>query len=190
MLHSDRAREDNRVGNNDLPPLLRGDDRCTRLDVIDRAFYAGDADEIADAKWLLKEQQNAGEKVLQNILEGESDGDAADAQDFDQVGCLEGRSDHGQSDEKAEYHDTGVNQAAEEQCNSLMLATLNRDSAHERPAKRGDDKEHEKNNAADDKVGNQRDALIDEANAGVPGVGEIDVHAVLPCLKGNVRAAS
>src|SRR5262245_25670675 len=77
MFHGDRAGEDDRVGNNDLAPFLAGDHGCARLDVLHRAFDAGNTDEIADAEWLLNEQKNACEEILQDILKGESHSDAA-----------------------------------------------------------------------------------------------------------------
>src|SRR5215831_51187 len=85
MFHGDRVGEDDRVGNDDLTSFFRGDYGCARLDVIDRTFDAGDANEIADAKRFLNQQENAGKKILQNILKSKPYRDAADAQNLDQV---------------------------------------------------------------------------------------------------------
>ena len=63
-----------------------------------------------------------------------------------------------------------------------MLASLSRDPTDQRLAKRGDDKKYEKNEASNYEIGYQRNALIEDANAGVPGVGEIDGHAALLML--------
>src|SRR5262249_47207471 len=84
-----------------------------------------------------------------------------------------------------------MHHSAEEQCDTLMLAPLHGDAADQRPAKRGHHQKYEENDAGDDEVGYQRDALIDDANAGVPGIGEIDGHAALLQLieqrEGGVR---
>jgi hypothetical protein len=128
MLHGDRVGEDDRVRNDDLAPFLGGDDRRPRLDVVDRALNAGDADEIADAERLLQKQQNTGEEILQNVLKGEADGNAPDSKDLDKIGRLKRWSNHGQGDKKTKNDDAGVNEPAEEQCDSLMLTVPDRDA--------------------------------------------------------------
>src|SRR5262249_53478537 len=189
MFDGNRAGEDNRVRNNDLAPLLGGDYGCARLNVVDHALNAGHADQIADAKWLLQKQQDAGEKILQDVLKSEADGDAADTKNLDQIGCLKRRSNHRESYQEAQNDDADVHQPAEEQGYSLMLASLNRHAAHQRFAKPGHGQEHQKNDAGDEEVRYERNRLIDDANAGTPGAGEIDGHANLPQLSDTVRAA-
>lgn len=83
-----------------MPPLLGRDNRSAGLDVVDAAFDAGDADEVADAKGFLKQQQNSGEKILQNILESEPDRHSADTEEFDEIGCLKRRSNDRESDQE------------------------------------------------------------------------------------------
>jgi len=102
---------------------------------------------------------------------------------------LKRRSNHGESYQEAQNDDADVHQPAKQQGYSLMLASLNRHAAHQRSAKPGDDQEHQKNDASDEEVGYERNRLVDDANAGIPSVGEIDGHATLPQLTDTVRAA-
>jgi len=189
MFDGNRVGEDDGVRNNDLASLLGGDDGCARLNVVDRALDAGHTDEIADAKRFLQKQQDSGQKILQDVLEGEADGDAADTKDLDQVGRLKRRSDYGKGYQEAQYDDAGVHQTAQEQSDSLMLASLNRHAARQCLAKRRDDQEQHKDNASDNEVRYERDALIDDSDAGGPGVREIDGHATLLRLTDTMRAA-
>ena len=84
-FHGDGTGKNNCVRNDNQPAFRGSDDRGARLNIMDRAFDAGDADEIADAEWLLQQQENASEKILQDVLERESDSYAADAQNLNQV---------------------------------------------------------------------------------------------------------
>src|SRR5262249_16645960 len=98
MFHSDGVGEDYRVRNDDLTSFFRGDDRGAGLNVIDRTLDASNADEITNTKRFLNQQENAGKKILQNILKSKSNRDTADAQDFDQVGRLKRWGNDGQRD--------------------------------------------------------------------------------------------
>src|SRR5262249_23750399 len=58
MFDRDRTRKNNRVGDDDLAAFLSDDYRSARLNVVHGSLDAGDADEVADAKRLLKQQKN------------------------------------------------------------------------------------------------------------------------------------
>jgi hypothetical protein len=72
-----------------------------------------------------------------------------------------------------------------------MFASLRCNLPDERLAKRGQGKKDQENDASDDEIRYQRNALIDEASASLPGVGKIDGHAALLLLtskpKGRAR---
>src|SRR5215472_13103352 len=67
---------------------------------------------------------SSSEEVLENILESESDGHAADAEHLDEVGGVEGWRHHGKRYEKTQNDDAGLDEPANEQRHSLVGAAL------------------------------------------------------------------
>lgn len=84
---------------------LGADNGGARLNVVDISLNAGDADPIAGLEWLLHQNQNAREEILQDVLKGEANGDAADPQDLDQVAGLKRWRDHRQPNQESKDHD-------------------------------------------------------------------------------------
>ena len=179
MLDGHWAGKNESVGNNDLPALFRRDDGGARLNVVYSSLDTDDADQIADAKRLLKQQQDAREKVLENILEGEANRYGSDAENFDEIGSLKRRCDDRKGDEEAEDDDAGLNHPAEQEGDSLMLLTLKSHAADQRFAQGRGDQEQSENQQRNNEIGNQGDRLIDDLYASFPGVREIDGHVAL-----------
>jgi hypothetical protein len=71
--HCHWVRKEDCGGNHDSAPFLGDDDCGARLNVVDASFDSSDANPIAGSKRVLQKDQNACEKVLKYILEGEAD---------------------------------------------------------------------------------------------------------------------
>ena len=83
---------------------------------------AADDDLVAEAERLGQQDQDAGQEVLQDVAEREADGDAADAEDLDQLRRLErGDGDH-QRDQHAGQHQPAFGQAPEHAADVAVLA--------------------------------------------------------------------
>lgn len=89
------------IGNHDAATIFGRDDCSACLNVFDSTLQSSDRNQIPDSKGFLNEQQDPREEILKNILEGESNGHAADPEDFDQIGGLKGRRDDGKRYEEA-----------------------------------------------------------------------------------------
>jgi hypothetical protein len=86
VADADGVGEQGGVGDEDAVAVLAVDHRGAHLDIGDGAFDSGDADPVADAERLVEQDQNAGEKILQDVLKGEANGHAADAEHLAEAG--------------------------------------------------------------------------------------------------------
>jgi hypothetical protein len=77
VTHGHGIRKDHRIWNDDLPSFLCRHDRGTRLYVGNISLDSRNTDEITQSERLLKQQQNAREEVLKNILKCETYGNSA-----------------------------------------------------------------------------------------------------------------
>ena len=66
-----------------MPALFSCNYRSPRLNVMDIAFDADDADQVSQFKWFLQQEQNAREKILQNISECKPDRNRSNSQHLD-----------------------------------------------------------------------------------------------------------
>ena len=74
--------------------------------MLDGALEVLDDDLVAAPVGPVDQQQDAGEQVLQDVLEGEADRDRADAQRAEHVDRLHGgKDDRGRDEQREEQHD-------------------------------------------------------------------------------------
>jgi hypothetical protein len=70
---------------------------------------------VPELKRLLQKEQNACEKVLQDILKSKTNGHRADSKQFDQIAGFERRRDDGKCDQKPQGQDARLNQSSHQQ---------------------------------------------------------------------------
>src|SRR5262245_4693858 len=85
MPHDHTLDEEFGVRHDDEAAIGCADERGANLNVFDFAALTGKLDFVADAEGLGKEQQDAGEEVLEYVAESEPDRDAANAEDLDEI---------------------------------------------------------------------------------------------------------
>ena len=112
-VDGDGVRIDVGIRNDHPATIIGGDDRRSGLDPIDRSLIAVDDDLIADLEGLADEEKQPGQPVLQNVLEGETDGDGADAETGEKIGRIERGNDDRQADERAEENDEPFDEGAQ-----------------------------------------------------------------------------
>jgi len=105
---------------------------------------------------------SSSEEVLENILESESDGHAADAEHLDEVGGVEGWRHHGKRYEKTQNDDAGLDEPANEQRHSLVGAALQGEATGQGFAGCGQNQEDYENYGCDNQVGQKRNARVDD----------------------------
>lgn len=115
FANDDGVGEDDGVRYYDALTFGCGNDRGAGLNVFDAAFQAGDVDPVADFKRFLHQDKDAGEEILEDILEREADGHAADAKHFYEVRGMEGRRDGGDGGENAYDDDAQMRQLTQQQ---------------------------------------------------------------------------
>jgi hypothetical protein len=112
-IHHDCIREQVGVGDDHAPTIVGTDERRAGLNVLDRAFIIAGDNLIADAERLGDEDQDACQKILEDVPERKPDGDAADAKDLHDVARPEGRQGDGERDEQAEKDDEALSESAD-----------------------------------------------------------------------------
>src|ERR1700730_14291449 len=95
------------------PALLCGNDGCASLDIVNSSLDTCDANQVAQLKRLVHQQENTGKKVLKNVLECKAYRHAGDAQHLDEVGGSERWRHYGKCNQKSQDHDTGLHKAAD-----------------------------------------------------------------------------
>src|SRR5579884_659653 len=105
-------RQDDAVRDHHLEAILGPQRRRTHADVHDTALMVAHADLVADPKWALEQQVDAGEEVLQNVLDGEADGQP----EYSERGDDGGRADaeHLERPEQPVDQERQVKEAAEQ----------------------------------------------------------------------------
>ena len=86
------------IWNYDVAAFTCFDNRSTSLNTLDISLDARDTNKIAQLRRLVHQEQNACEKVLENILERKSNRHTADAEHLDKVGGLKRRCHNGKCD--------------------------------------------------------------------------------------------
>lgn len=79
-IHEHRVGVQLTVRDDGAPSVVRLDERRAGLDIFDRFLVLVEADLIANLERAGDQDEDAGEKVLEDIIEGKADGDAADAE--------------------------------------------------------------------------------------------------------------
>ena len=77
--HGDRALEQHGVGHDDPLAISLAHMGVANGDLLNLAVDLFALDEVAEAERLAEKDQHAGDEVLEDILEGESDGDRTEA---------------------------------------------------------------------------------------------------------------
>jgi hypothetical protein len=167
----------NGVGNYD-PLAVRGADfGGARLNILYLTLKPGDRNPIADFKGLLDQEQDSGQKILQNILECEADRHAAYSEHADEVDSVKGGRHGGKRDQKANDDHRHVRELAEQNSHAEPTAAA-LGEAPNRGFGRGSNKQkHDENYERQDNIGNERDRNVDDSAAALPRGGKIDRHA-------------
>jgi len=87
-----------------------------------RVLELPDNDLIADAERLRQEQENAGQKILQDVVEGEANGDAADAKPLHEIARPAPWDDDGQGHEETDEGEDPLYQAAKHHTKIMVSA--------------------------------------------------------------------
>jgi hypothetical protein len=92
-VDGDGAGEEGGVGDDDPAAVVGADEGGAGLDLLDGALVGAVDDLVVDAEGLGGEQEEAGEVVLEDVAEGEADGDGGEARELDELAGGEGRED-------------------------------------------------------------------------------------------------
>jgi hypothetical protein len=180
LAYDDGIGEENRVGNYDS--LARGgsDHGGACLDIFDFSFEAGDIYPVADLKGFLHQDQDSGEKILQDILKGEANRYATDAKHFDEVGGAKGRRQGGEGGQQTNHENREVRQLTKQQSKiSVTISALGKLS--DKGSGSGcQNQEHHENDQRQNQIGKERDRGIKHPVPTLPRIGNVDLH--LKCV--------
>lgn len=101
------------VGNDDVLSVVGFDDGGAGLDALDGAFKVVDGDLVPDVEGLAEKDEEAGEPILEDVFEGEADGNGGDAQAGDEISGLEGWDDDGGGEEESDQEHRPFQKPAE-----------------------------------------------------------------------------
>lgn len=147
----------------------------TGVDFFDRALMLAGANLITQPERLSPQQEEAGQKVLQNILEGEADGDRGDAETGHEIAWFEGRKNDDRGNEQPKDGDGGGGQPTEqfrERGMQFGAPTCRHDRTLEDAS--GDDEQPE-DEQSDQNQRQTVEDLIPETRQGLPGSGRIRI---------------
>jgi hypothetical protein len=180
LAYDDGIGEENRVGNYDS--LARGgsDHGGACLDIFDFSFEAGDIYPVADLKGLLHQDQDSGEKILQNILKGEANRYATDSEHFDEVCGVKGRRQGGEGGQETNHENREVHQLTKQQPKISVTISALTNLSDEGSGSGCENQEHNENDQRQNEIGKECDRCIKHPVPTLPGIGNVDLR--LKCV--------
>ncbi|RYZ31989.1 MAG: mechanosensitive ion channel family protein, partial [Propionibacteriaceae bacterium] len=127
-------------------------------DVLDGALVRAGHDLVTDPERSGQQDEDAGEQVLQDVLEREPDGDAADPERTEHRGRGHGGEHHGQPDQQPQSQDRPAGEPTQDDLHTRRLPGPGHDRTDQAGQEPGDQPEQQQDHDADRQVrqGEQR----------------------------------
>jgi len=167
-VHEHRVRIQLAIRDDGATPVVGLDERGAGLDILDGPFVLLEPDLVAHAERARHENENAREKVLENVLEGEADRDATNAQRADEIRRREARERGRYTDEKPEDDDPHLRDPTDGQLQRASLATAHRVASNERARDFRDDDEQRHDRHGDEESRHGREEVSADPLYGLP----------------------
>ena len=152
--HGHGTRVDVAVGDDDALAVIGAQDRGAGLDRLDGALEGSGYDLVARTERPAVEDEQAREPVLQDVLEGEADGDRADPEGREQVGRLHRREYDGRDHQQTQQQQDPTHEPAQEQSEVRGAAPLE-PGHHRAPAQGRHPDEQQEHAGRDGEIGQQ-----------------------------------
>jgi hypothetical protein len=180
LAHHDGVGEENRVGNYDSLARGRSDHRGPCLDIFDFSFKSSDIYPVADLKGFLHQDQDSGEKILQNILKGEANRYATDSKHFDEVCGVKGWRQGGEGGQQTNHENREVHQLTKQQCKISVTIFALTNLSDKGSGGGCENQEHNENDQGQNEIGKERDRCIKHPVPTLPSIGNVDLR--LKCV--------